>query len=126
MGWESWIDRQIREAQERGEFENLSGAGKPIKGLDRPHDEMWWVKDLMQREKLTVTPPTLALRRAVEAALEELATQTSESAVRTIVDELNVRIREANRKATSGPPSNVMPLDVERVVADWKKRQSAV
>lgn len=32
-GFESWIDRQIREAQERGEFDDLPGAGEPIKGL---------------------------------------------------------------------------------------------
>ncbi|SMC89901.1 DUF1992 domain-containing protein [Lentzea albidocapillata] len=32
MGFESWIDRQIREAQERGEFDNLPSAGKPLPG----------------------------------------------------------------------------------------------
>jgi hypothetical protein len=33
MPYESWVDRQIREAIERGEFDNLPGQGKPIKGL---------------------------------------------------------------------------------------------
>lgn len=28
--WEHWIDQQIREAQERGDFDNLPGAGKPL------------------------------------------------------------------------------------------------
>lgn len=28
--WESWIDRLIGEAQERGDFENLPGAGQPL------------------------------------------------------------------------------------------------
>lgn len=28
--WESWIDQQIREAQERGEFDDLPGKGKPL------------------------------------------------------------------------------------------------
>jgi DnaJ family protein C protein 28 len=28
--WESWIDQQIREAQERGEFDDLPGSGKPL------------------------------------------------------------------------------------------------
>lgn len=28
--WESWIDQQIREAQERGEFDNLPGKGRPL------------------------------------------------------------------------------------------------
>ncbi|MEJ2211371.1 MAG: DUF1992 domain-containing protein [Anaerolineae bacterium] len=28
--WESWIDEQIREAQEKGLFDNLPGKGKPL------------------------------------------------------------------------------------------------
>ncbi|MGI9147405.1 MAG: DUF1992 domain-containing protein [Chloroflexota bacterium] len=28
--WESAVDRQIREAQERGDFDNLPGLGKPL------------------------------------------------------------------------------------------------
>jgi DnaJ family protein C protein 28 len=28
--WESWIDQQIREAQERGAFNGLAGQGKPL------------------------------------------------------------------------------------------------
>ncbi|GLZ01820.1 hypothetical protein Acsp02_90710 [Actinoplanes sp. NBRC 103695] len=30
--YESAVDRQLREAQERGEFDNLPGAGKPLRG----------------------------------------------------------------------------------------------
>lgn len=49
--WESWIDQQIREATERGEFDNLPGRGKPLPGLDRARDDLWWVKDELRREK---------------------------------------------------------------------------
>ena len=38
--FESWVDKRIREATERGEFENLPGAGKPLRGLGRPYDDM--------------------------------------------------------------------------------------
>ncbi|MEV4218944.1 DUF1992 domain-containing protein [Nonomuraea sp. NPDC049725] len=44
MQFESWVDRQIREAQERGEFDDLPGAGKPLPGADKPYDEHWWIK----------------------------------------------------------------------------------
>jgi hypothetical protein len=30
QGFESWIERQIREAVERGEFDNLPDAGPPL------------------------------------------------------------------------------------------------
>lgn len=120
VSWDSWVDRQIREAQDRGEFDNLPGKGKPISDLDRPHDEMWWVRKLLEREQLTVTPPTLALRKAVEDLSDRVGRETSEDRVRDIVAELNTQIRAANSMATSGPPSNLMPLDVERVVASWR------
>jgi len=35
--WESWIDQQIREAQERGEFDNLPGKGKPLDLTPNPY-----------------------------------------------------------------------------------------
>ena len=118
--WETWVDRCVREARERGEFDNLPGAGKPIQDLDSPRDDMWWVKRLIEREQISVTPPTLAVRKALDDARAAIAQQTDEGAVRGIVAELNVRIRHVNRVATSGPPSTVMPLDVEEVVARWR------
>ncbi len=47
---ESMVERRIREAIERGEFDNLPGAGKPIPDLDQPEDELAWVKRWMKRE----------------------------------------------------------------------------
>ena len=66
--YESSIDRQLREATERGEFDNLAGAGRPLRDHGREYDEDWWVKDWLEREGATagVIPPTLALRREVE------------------------------------------------------------
>ena len=121
MRFETWVDKQIREAQERGEFDDLPGKGKPIPGLDDPPDELWWVKSMLRRENLTVTPPSLALRKEVEDLPARLARLRDERAVRQAVEELNGRIRDANRKPTfDGPPSNLMPLDVDDAVAEWR------
>ena len=35
--WESWIDQQIREAQERGEFDDLPGKGRPLDLTPNPY-----------------------------------------------------------------------------------------
>jgi DnaJ family protein C protein 28 len=35
--WESWIDQAIREAQERGEFDDLPGRGKPLDLTPNPY-----------------------------------------------------------------------------------------
>jgi hypothetical protein len=123
VGWDSWVETQILEAQQRGEFDNLRGAGQPIPGIDDPPDDLWWVKQLLKREQLSFTPPALALRKAREDLLDRLGDFRSEDAVRKAVGELNERIRHINRVATTGPPSTLMPLDVERVILLWTERR---
>jgi hypothetical protein len=120
VSWESWIDRQIREGMERGEFDDLPGQGKPLRDLDRPRDEMWWVKDKLRREELSYLPPTLAVRKDLDDARARIAASESEAAVRDIVSEINARIVAVNSRVTDGPPSTLVPLDVEQVVAEWK------
>jgi hypothetical protein len=108
---------------ERGEFDNLPGAGKPIPDLDKPHDELWWVKQKLRREHLSYLPPTLALRKEAEDALATALAARSERQVRRILAAINRKITDGNRKAASGPPLNLMPFDVDRVVDDWRERQ---
>ena len=125
IGFETWVERQIRAATERGEFDNLPGAGKPIEDLDEPHDELWWVKRKLRRERFSYLPPTMALRKESEDALEAAARAGSEAEVRRIMADINAKIVEGNRKAASGPPLNLMPFDVERVVGAWHERHAA-
>jgi hypothetical protein len=123
-GWESWIDRQVREAEERGEFDDLPGAGKPIPDLNKPFDEMWWVKDKLRREGLTYMPPSVALRKEANDALDAASRANSEAQVRGIVSAINEKIREANRMGIAGPPLLLVPYDVERVVREWRREHS--
>jgi Domain of unknown function (DUF1992) len=123
--FETWVERRIREATERGEFDNLPGAGKPIEDLDKPHDELWWIRQKLRREDFAYLPPTIALRRAAEDALAAAAQAASEDEVRRIVADINRRIMDGNRKAASGPPLNLAPFDADRVVRDWRRRRAA-
>ena len=121
--WETWIDQVIRDGRDRGEFDDLPGTGKPLPGLGKPHDEMWWVRQKVQSEGISYLPPALALRKDREDTLARLDTETSETRVRQLLEELNSRIRGVNSRSISGPPSTVMPVDVERVVQEWRGRQ---
>ncbi len=123
MPFETWIDKQIREAEERGAFKDLPGAGKPIPNLD--DDDMWWVKQLLRRENLSYLPPTLALRKEAEDVLAAVPTAPSEAAVRTMITNLNEKIRAAIRVPPPGPPLNLLPLDVEEAVASWRRRPTS-
>ncbi|MGI8793798.1 MAG: DUF1992 domain-containing protein [Acidimicrobiales bacterium] len=123
MSFESWVDAQIREATERGEFDNLPGKGRPLAAIDGPPDENWWVKQWLARENLSYTPPTLALRKQREDLPDVLAGLGDERRVREVIDELNDRIRAVNRTPTDGPPSTLMVVDVETAVTAWKTRR---
>jgi hypothetical protein len=122
--WETWIERQIREGIERGDLDDLPGTGKPIADLDRPHDEMWWVRDKLRREEAQVLPPTLALRKELDDTMDRIAAAATEAEVRRLVTTVNERIRHVNATAVAGPPSTLVALDVERVVERWRDRPS--
>ena len=120
---ETWVDKLIREAEERGEFENLPGKGKPIPNLDRPWSLDDWARDVIKREGVSVLPAGLQLRRDVERELDEIMQLAREEGVRGAVAKLNDHIRETNRNIHEGPQSMVRPLDVEEVLARWCAQQ---
>ncbi len=120
VSFESWVDKQIREAGERGDFSALPGFGKPIPGLERPYDETWWIKAKMRREGLSVLPPALALRKEAEDATDAVSHARSEREVRRILTEVNEKIRKALAMPPEGPPLNLRPFDVEAMVEAWR------
>ena len=119
--FESWVDRQVREAEERGAFEDLPGAGEPLRDANAPYDELWWVKRKIRDEGLTQLPPSLALRKEAQDALTAAHRAPSEKEVRRIVQEINEKIRAAIRRPLSGPPLNLTPYDVEGAVTEWRR-----
>ncbi|MGW0471205.1 DnaJ family domain-containing protein [Streptomyces coeruleorubidus] len=125
VDFESWVDKQIRDAETRGEFERLPGAGQPLPAdVDSTYDELWWVKRKMAREGLSVLPPTLALRKEAEDALLAAYAASSEQAVRKIIGEINDKIRDMMFKPPPGPPLGKKPYDVEDVVRQWRERRA--
>jgi hypothetical protein len=125
---ETWIDRQIREAAERGEFDNLSGAGKPLPNLDRPFTAERWAVDWVQREGgdlRGLLPPLLALRRERTELLASLAQVPSEALLRDLVADFNRRLLEVYRRPIEGPLVAVGVLDVEETVATWRQARPA-
>lgn len=125
-GYETAVDRQLREAQERGDFDNLPGAGKPLRGAGGEYDEDWWVKEWTAREGAgaAVLPPSLALRREHEDLPRLVDRKHSEQAVREYVAALNEQIRKARVGLVDGPPTLLPPVDADEVVRGWRRRRS--
>lgn len=118
-----WVDLQIRRAVERGEFDDLPGAGKPIEGLGGDHDPDWWLKKLVEREQISVLPPALQVRKD-DAELDDLLDrQPSEKGVRREVEDFNERVLKARIQPLGGPPMITQPRDVDAEVQRWRERR---
>lgn len=125
--FESVVDREIRLAAERGEFDNLPGAGKPLPGWGGADDELWWIKDYLRREGLTsegMLPTSLRLAREVERLPERVRAMLSEQVVRKAVDDLNRQIAEY-RHSPSPPHVSLRAVDADAVVAQWRAAHQA-
>lgn len=124
-----WVEQQIRRAQERGEFDNLAGLGKPLRGLGTEHDPDWWLKKLVEREQVTgVLPPALQLRKDDAELDDRLDAITDEARVREAVEEFNAAIRKA-LYSPPGPHSVAFPVitrqrDVDDEVVRWRARRT--
>ncbi len=118
-----WVDLQIQQAMERGEFDNLPGQGKPLGDLGSPEDRDWWLRKLIERERITgVLPAALQLRKEdleLDALLDR---ETAEKLVRDHLEDFNRRIVEARRQLQGGPPVVTPTRDVEAEVQRWRER----
>ena len=124
MDYESAVDKAIREATERGEFDNLPGAGKPLP-MRNTGDPDWWLKELLNREGITgseLLPPAIALRREADSFPESLRDLPDEQAVRRVLEDFNARVAADWRRPDvgKGVPIVARKVDVEALVADWK------
>lgn len=123
VSFESWVDRQVRRAEQERPLRDLPGAGKPLQGLDGPYDELWWVKEKLRREQVSVLPPSLAVRKAAEDLLASLGAVPSEGEVRRRVTAHNQRVADLARRPDPGPAVVVRPLRIEDVLRRWEQER---
>ena len=119
--YETAVDRAIREATERGEFDDLPGAGKPLP-MRHAGDPDWWVKQLAEREGIS-PDLTVSLRREADSFPESLLNLPTEEAVRAVLDDFNERVKADWMKPRIGPSSPVVArkVDVEALVLEWNE-----
>jgi hypothetical protein len=85
---------------------------------------LWWIKDKLKREQISSLPPALALRLDVQKTLAALPAITNEREVRQTLLALNERIRKMSFAACYGPSVDVVPLDIEEAIVNWRQRDS--
>jgi DnaJ-like protein len=122
MSWTTWIDQQIDEAKERGAFDNLPGAGKPLPDRGDEDFGQSWLREWVQREGVTIDemlPPPLKLRKKAALLAERAPGMRGEQDVRDAVTGLNKQIMDW-RRIPVGPPIFVPLVDEEKMVGLWR------
>jgi hypothetical protein len=125
MSFTSWIDEQIQEAAERGAFDDLPGAGKPIPNRGDEDAAQSWIREYVRKEGIPsedLLPTPLRLRKDAARLSETVSGMPSETAVREAVAKLNERIMEW-RRIPIGPPIFVPLVDEEAMVGRWRAVQ---
>src|ERR1700761_6465310 len=125
MKFQTWIDQQVSDAERRGVFDNLPGAGKPLNlkpgAVDGDYGAAW-ARDYARREGVPVEdmlPTPLRLRREIERLAETAGEFRTEAEVREAAAELNRRIVEW-RRIPVGPPIHVRLVNADDLVARWR------
>jgi hypothetical protein len=122
---QTWVDQSIAQAERQGAFDNLSGAGKPLRDVDTNSDPDWWVRSLIERERLDLSaamPGVMQLRREKAALPESLLEVPDEATVRARLEDFNERVLADRRRphVGAGSPPIVGRVDVEEMVQAWR------
>ncbi len=122
MSFTSWIDQQINEAAQRGAFDDLPGAGKPLPKWPDSDDGQAWLRDYLRREGISaeeLLPTPLRLRKQIERLTETVQDRRSEQEVRDVAADLNRQIVQW-RRIPEGPPIPLRLVDADQLVSRWR------
>jgi len=72
--WESSIEKQIREAMERGDFDNLRGTGKPLDLNENPYTPADWQLAFKVLKDAGVAPAWIEQGKEIRTELRALTT----------------------------------------------------
>ncbi len=124
--WESLIDRQIREAQEAGEFDNLPHQGTPLPIDENPYAGDWALAFHMLKNA-GVAPPWVEANKELTELLKqrdailERASPDRARRDRAVLEELVLQINIAVARMNAEAPSSAAHRPT-LVVADELKR----
>jgi Domain of unknown function (DUF1992) len=102
--WEGHVEQMIREAQERGEFDNLPGAGKPLDLTDNPYAGEWQSAFRTARNA-GAAPLWVELDREIAAEREQLREMGQRSARHLQAERAHLeqaRLEQARQAQASG------------------------
>lgn len=125
MSFETWVESQISQSMARGDFDDLPGAGKPLRFRSGDDSMVEWVVAKARQENIdlfSLLPPGLALRKEREDLPRRAVALPSEEAVRGLAHDYDSRVRAFWRRPQESRWSPLPGLaDVEALVAEWDR-----
>ena len=124
------IDKQVRDAEKAGAFEDNPLVGKPLPGDGQPYREDWWITQKVAQERVGAhaLPLPLALRREAQdlrKGLIEDRLAASETALRAAIADYDVRSDAARRTPQPGPSVVIPRVDADEAVEAWRQARDA-
>ena len=120
------VEQRIKEAQERGEFDNLPGRGKPLNLEDDSHvpeDLRIAYKILKNADCL---PPELQEKKEIRQMEDLLASLPDEKERYKLIKKINFRIMKLNMVGKKSPLLEEKQLYYRKVIDKSKYRGSRV
>ncbi len=95
-GFDKIVEERIRRAQKRGDFENLSGAGKPLELQDEGHvaEELRLAYKILKNAECL--PPEIEIKKEIQRTEELLAGMRDTAEKYRILKKLNFLIMKLN------------------------------
>ncbi|MDD5204070.1 MAG: DUF1992 domain-containing protein [Desulfobacterales bacterium] len=120
------MEQRIKEAQERGEFDNLPGRGKPLDLEDDSHvpeDLRIAYKILKNADCL---PPELQEKKEIRQMEDLLASLPDEKERYKLIKKINFRIMKLNMVGKKSPLLEEKQLYYRKVIDKSKERGSGI
>jgi len=123
-GFTKIVEERIRIAQKRGDFENLDGAGKPLKiGDDSniPEDLRLAFKILKNAD---ITPPELELKKEIRRTEDLLESMTDAAEKYRTLKKLNLMIMRLNTMRSASIEFDMPQHYADKLVDHLEKAKS--
>jgi hypothetical protein len=115
-GLQDLIEKKIKEAQEKGEFDNLPGRGKPLKLEDDsrvPEDLRLAYKILKNADCL---PPEIELQKEIRQMEDMLADIPDEKERYRLIKKINLKIIRLNMMGRKSPMLEADQVYYSRII----------
>ena len=120
-GYQKIIEEKIKEAQERGEFDNLPGKGEPLKF----EDESLIPEDLRLSHKVlknaNCLPPELELRKEIRHMTDLLSGIPDEEEKYRQIRRINLKITKLNMMGHSSPLLDQDQIYFKKIIDNMDK-----